>query len=232
MNCHGNARENHADVKPAWRATIFGTPPTRRSRPLDTAPPWLSKPRQLAALPVALALASACAAAPPATPARIVGISDPPPEVAHGPPLTLSFERADGQTRDVTTLRGRAVLIVAARMDDLRSQAYVHSVERIARAHPDDLSVFVMLGDDYPHNQMAVLATSYARVMELQRSEVVLADAATRAGETQLGAIDRVPTTFLVNRAGVVSRRVEGLLTPSQLFDLVRPALPPGRETP
>jgi len=147
-------------------------------------------------------------------------------------PIALTLERADGRAVELGAYRGRAVLVVAFLMDDLSSQAMLRHTERLARAYPDDLAVVAISGDRHAHAQHRELLGVFARVLELSRTEVVLADDAVRDGVSPLGPIERTPTTFLVNRAGVITRRLEGYLGPAELDALVAPALPRGGAAP
>ena len=69
---------------------------------------------------------------------------------------------------------------------------------------------------------------TFARVLELEATKVVIADDHVREGTSALGAIEHVPTTILINRAGIVARTVVGLIDQRGIEELVRPALPPG----
>ena len=147
--------------------------------------------------------------------------------VAGAAPIALTLERADGETVDIATYRGRAVLIIAFQMDDVNSQATIEHADQVARAHPDDVAVIAITGDRHPRARHRDLARVFASVSGLQRTDVVLADDPVRDGASALGAITHVPTTFLVNRAGAIARRIEGYLTLPQFEALVGPALPP-----
>lgn len=141
--------------------------------------------------------------------------------------VDMTLQRADGRAVDLASERGRAVLVVAFLMDDLRSQAMLRDAERVARAHPDDLRVLALSGDRHPSGRHRELLSVYAEVLELRTSIAVLADDAIRDGATALGLIERVPVVYLINRAGVLARRVDGPMTYPQLEALVAPALPP-----
>ena len=76
------------------------------------------------------------------------------------------------------------------------------------------------------------LVSVYADVLELRSATAVLADDAIRDGATAFGVIEHVPVTYLFNRAGVLARRVDGMLSQAQLEALVAPALPPRLAAP
>ena len=59
-----------------------------------------------------------------------------------------------------------------------------------------------------------------------KRVVLTLASPAVRAGATGLGAIERVPMVFLLNRAGAVTQRLVGYQTYATLAELVAPTLP------
>jgi peroxiredoxin len=138
----------------------------------------------------------------------------------------MVLERANGEPLELASFRGRAVLLVAFTMDDMNSQATLRHVEELVQAHPEDLAAVAISGDRHPHWQHRQLLRVFAGVLELSRTEVVLADDALRDGATPLGAIEHVPTVFLVNRAGVIARRLEGYQGRAELEALVTPALP------
>jgi hypothetical protein len=58
---------------------------------------------------------------------------------------------------------------------------------------------------------------------------LALASDELRAGETALGRIEHVPTLFFLNRAGVIVRRLEAVLSDAQVEALIAPAIPPGQ---
>lgn len=143
-------------------------------------------------------------------------------------PIVLTLERSDGHRVDLANYRGLAVLLVAFTMDHLPSQALLRHLETLARAHPDDLRVVAISGDRHPRERHRELLQIFGSVLGLERTELVLADDALRNGASPLGVIERVPTIFLVNRAGAIARRVEGYLDLPALRTLIAPALPRG----
>jgi hypothetical protein len=143
-------------------------------------------------------------------------------------PISLSLESLSGEPLELASLRGRAVLVIAFNHDDLRSQATLRDAERVARAHPETLTVVALCGNPGSFRTLRLLLETFARVLELEATKVVMADDRVREGTSPLGAIEHVPTTILINRAGVVSRTVVGLIDQRAIEELVRPALPPG----
>ncbi len=49
-----------------------------------------------------------------------------------------------------------------------------------------------------------------------------------RGGASPLGEIDRVPMLFFLNRAGAIVRRIDTVLSESQVEALIAPAIPAG----
>lgn len=169
------------------------------------------------------ALASSCAtSAGTATGAR-VGQSQ-----ASARPIELQLETMAGEPIELAALRGRAVLVIAFNHDDLRSHATLREAERVARAHPDSLAVIALCGNPGSFRTLRTLLEAFSRVLELERTVVVVATDSVREGTSPLGPLPHVPTTILINRAGIVSRTVVGLLDQREIEALVRPALPPG----
>jgi hypothetical protein len=148
----------------------------------------------------------------------------PPPYSA----ISLVLPTADGTFLDLADARGRALLVLCVLMDDLPSQAMLRELELLAREHPEDLRVVALVGDRHPPRLLRDLAQTFAQVVGLEHVSVALATDEVRAGLSPLGAIDHVPSLYLVNRAGVLSRRVNGVLTLGALRALVAPALPGG----
>jgi hypothetical protein len=176
--------------------------------------------------PLAIALTS-CAGSSSnqsgtATQNEVIGVTP-----AQQMPLALALDGLDGRPVDIATFRGRAVLLIAFFMDDLPSQGILRHAERLARELGDDVAVVAVSGDRQPYRTHRDMAQIFARVNELQRTQILLADDAVRDGTSPLGEIEAVPTTFLVNRAGIVARRVQGYQDYSALRALVAPALPP-----
>jgi hypothetical protein len=143
-------------------------------------------------------------------------------------PISLALDTVAGEPLELASLRGRAVLVVAFNHDDLRSQATLREAERVARAHRESLVVVAMCGNPGSHRTLRTLLEAFTQVLELRQTTVVVASDAVREGTSPLGPIEHVPTTILINRAGVVSRTVVGLLDQQAIEALVRPALPPG----
>ncbi len=169
------------------------------------------------------ALASSCASSRGTSSGAVVGQSQPSPR-----PIELALETTTGDTLELATLRGRAVLVVAFNHDDLRSHATLREAERVARAHPDSLAVVAICGNPGSFRTLRTLLEAFAHVLELERTVVVVASDAVREGTSPLGPVPNVPTTILINRAGIVSRTVIGLLSQREIEAIVRPALPPG----
>lgn len=139
------------------------------------------------------------------------------------------MESLTGEPIDLASLRGRAVLVIAFNHDDLRSQATLRDAERVARAHPDSLTVIALCGNPGSFRTLRTLLEAFARVLELEVTKIAIADDHVREGTSPLGAIEHVPTTILINRAGIVSRTVVGLVDQQGMEALVRPALPAGQ---
>ncbi len=182
--------------------------------------------RRSSALAALLALCAGCARTVRVTPvsAPVEDLTPPPQE-----PVRLVLETAAGQHVDLADHRGLAVLVLAFTTDNLASQAMVRNVERVARRHPDALAAVAIAGDTGSRATLRTVLDAYRDVAALERTTLCLASDDVRAGESALGPIERVPTLFFINRAGVIVRRIEAVLSEQQLEALVAPALPPGR---
>ncbi len=174
---------------------------------------------------LALVLAlTACATQATQRSSAVIGAAGAPSPT----PLSLSLDTLTGEPIELASMRGRAVLVIAFDHDDLRSHATLRDAERVARAHPDSLTVLAMCGNPGSYRTLRTLLEAFARALDLERTTVVLASDQVREGTSPLGPIEHVPTSILVNRAGIVSRTVVGLLDERAIEQLVRPALPPG----
>lgn len=179
---------------------------------------WAPRARSSA---LALALAAGCASAPP-TPFTSPRRGD------RGAPVELALDCVDGRL-SLASLRGAAVLVVAFTTDNLASQALLRNVERVAAAHPDALVAVGLAGDRMAMRELSVVLGTYRDIAGLPHLRMCGADDSIRLGESDLGRIDRVPTLFLLNRAGAVARREEAVPTREAIEAMVAPALPPGR---
>lgn len=171
---------------------------------------------------------SACAhrRVPPPGEATPVAVRPSQPPVGLTP-IDLALEAPlEGRTLDLSEYRGRGVLVAAISVEDLHSQALVRHMERLGRAHPDDLAVVAVVGDQSDPASLRTLLDAYRSVLGLERVVLTLASPAVRAGATGLGAIERVPMVFLLNRAGAVTQRLVGYQTYAALAELVAPTLP------
>ncbi len=148
----------------------------------------------------------------------------PPPDQT---PIRLVLATVQGTHVDVADHRGIAVLVIAFTTSEIASQALLRNVEAVARAHPEDLAVIAVAGDTFPPRDEVSLLHAYADVLGLRAVTLCLATDAMRDGNSPLGDIRRVPTTFLVNRLGVIAHSVEGYLSVPQIEGLIAPALPP-----
>jgi hypothetical protein len=99
-------------------------------------------------------------------------------------------------------------------------------VERVAHELGDDLVVLAISGGREPYRIHRDMLQIFARVHELQHVQLLLADDAVRDGTSPLGSIDATHTIFLVNRMGVISRRMTGYMDYPQLRELIAPAVP------
>lgn len=171
---------------------------------------------------LALGLCLGCASAPPPSPFTAPARGD------RAAPIDLGLACLGGRVQ-LSSLRGQAVLIVAITTENLASQALLRNVDRVAAAHPEGVVALAFAGDRMPERELTTVLETYRDVAGLQRVRLCGADDSIRRGESDLGAIERVPTLYFLNRAGAVARRVEGVPTVAELDAMVAPALPPGR---
>ncbi|MBL8602103.1 MAG: hypothetical protein JNK72_09270 [Myxococcales bacterium] len=141
-------------------------------------------------------------------------------------PVDLRFDTPlSDREVSLQALRGRGVVVAAISVDDVHSQALVRHLERLAREHPDELAVIALVGDQSDPSSLRTLLETYQSVLHLERTTLALASTEMRAGATALGQIERVPTTYLFNRAGALVQRVVGYQSYPMLAELVAPTL-------
>jgi len=168
-------------------------------------------------------LALGCASSRPAREGAS-GVLSPPPQE----PVRLVLPTVSGHFIDLADHRGKAVLVLAFTTDSIPSQAMIRTLERVARRHPESLAVVAIAGDRGSPSTLRVVLDTYRDVTGLERVTLALASDEVRAGTSPLGEIERVPTLFFLNRAGVVVRRIEAVLSEGQIEALIAPAIPAG----
>ncbi len=188
-----------------------------------TASPARPTRTELAALVALLALG--CATSRAAGGAEAPAEFSPPPRQE---PVRLVLATAAGQHIDLADHRGKAVLVLAFTTDSIPSQAMVRTLERVARRHPESLAVVAIAGDQNPPATLRVVLDAYRDVAGLERVTLALASDEVRSGASPLGEIDRVPMLFFLNRAGAIVRRIDTVLSESQVEALIAPAIPAG----
>lgn len=144
-------------------------------------------------------------------------------------PVSLVLQTWSGEHIDVADHRGEAVLVFAFTTDNLACQAMIRNLERVARRHPQSLAVIAVAGDTGDALTLRTALDAYRTVTGLERVIVTVASDEVRNGASALGLVEHVPTLFFLNRAGIISRRLEALLSEPQIETLIAPALPPGR---
>lgn len=186
---------------------------------MKTIASWARAARSSA---LALGLCLGCASAPSPSPFTAPVRGD------RAAPIDVGLACLDGRVT-LASLRGQAVLLVAMSTENLASQALLRNVDRVAAAHPEGVVALAVAGDRMPERELATVLETYRDIAGLRRVRLCGADDAIRNGESDLGAIERVPTLYFLNRAGAVVRRVEDVVTVADLEAMVAPALPPGR---
>jgi hypothetical protein len=139
-----------------------------------------------------------------------------PSEVVRGgAPITLVLPAADGGEVDFIRFRGRLVVVHVFATWSLSAQADVEQLDAV-----------------YAGNQVAVVGLAVdpmpaTVVPPWQRGSgahypIALADEPTRTGASPFGPIDKVPTTFVLDRAGAIVRRHVGPLAQGTLTGWLR----------
>lgn len=157
-----------------------------------------------AAALIAIALAAgACHGGRPATP--------------RSPPIALALPALDGGELQLTELRGQVVVVHVFTTWSVAAQLDVDQMMAADDA-PDVVVVGVALDPDGRPLVAPWRAAGEVRYL------VVLADDDVRAGKSALGPLPEVPTTFVLDRLGRITARVERQLRPGELAKLVASA--------
>lgn len=167
--------------------------------------------------------AVACASAPPR---EYESVSAMRGDMSLPMPVDLDLPSPFGDAVNPRDLRGRVVLLAFVNTDDINCQALARPLETLAARYDDDLAVVLVAGDASEGLAARTLLEAWRDVTGLRHARYALATDAVRAGESPVGAIAHVPTLVLLNRAGAITRRVEGFQSVSQLEALVAPAHP------
>ncbi len=179
--------------------------------------------RKSSAQALALCLSLGCTSARVAAPEPSSSFAPPTQE-----PVRLVLATPWGDHLDLADHRGKAVLVLAFDTDHLASQAMIRNLERVAQRHPETLAVIAIAGDTGDAQTLRTVLEAYRTVTGLERVTVALASDEVRNGTSPLGLIEHVPTLYFINRAGVIVRRLEALLSEQQIETLIAPAIPAG----
>lgn len=158
-----------------------------------------------------IALATGCGSEP-AEPARA-----PTPR---GRAIQFVYGTTEGHELSSATTRGRATAIVFVTTYDLASQVQAKQLERILHSHTPRINVGAIVLETAEY---ALLADAFRSSLSLSYP-VAMADAATLAGHSPFGSIDRVPTTIVLDRSGREVWRKAGLAEAGELEDALASA--------
>lgn len=137
-------------------------------------------------------------------------------EVVHGGALvTLTLPSADGGEVDFSRLRGRLVVVHVFATWSLAAQADVEQLDDVFAGNA--VAVVGVAVDLMP----ATVVPPWQRGSGA-RYPIALADDAVRGGGSVLGAVDRVPMTIILDRAGAIVRRHVGPLAAGELAKWLR----------
>jgi peroxiredoxin len=134
-----------------------------------------------------------------------------------GPPLTMVLPALDGGELELTSLRGKLVVLHVFTTWSLAAQAELESLATVDAA--DDVVVIGIALDLEGHALVAPWRNG-AGVRYL----ITLGDDAVREGKSPLGKILSVPTTLVLDREGRVRERAERALAPGEIESLLAAA--------
>jgi hypothetical protein len=131
---------------------------------------------------------------------------------ARGAPVTLAFPGLGGQPIDLVALRGRVVVVHIFTVGSIAALADVDPLNAAVARYGERIAVIgvVLELDGWPFLR-AWRDESGARY------PIGLGDRAVATGQSELGRIAVVPTTFVLDAAGRIAARLDGQLRPGQL---------------
>jgi hypothetical protein len=135
-----------------------------------------------------------------------------------GPPVSMSITALDGGELDLSTYRGKAVVLHLFATWSLAAQADTASFD--ALVDRDDVVVIGIALD--PEGYLLVAPWRSASGV---RYQVALASAAVRDGTSPLGTIEVIPTTIVLDRSGRPVARVGRQLATGEMAALIERAL-------
>jgi hypothetical protein len=143
------------------------------------------------------------------------------PEPAHPRVVVgLRLPALDGGEVDLSTHRGKLVVLHLFTTWSVASQVDVDQLVAAYRHHPDRVEVIGIGLDPDGH----VLVAPWRDANHIPYL-VTLAPPALQRGESPLGRIVEVPTTVILNRDGSIYRRIDGPLGRGDLERLLTAAL-------
>lgn len=135
-------------------------------------------------------------------------------------PVDLTLARADGSLLTLSGARGKPLLLFLFATYDGNSQLALTHLEVLLRREPRIAALGIALQPDareFLEPYRAALSVTFPLTYDPE--DVVLAD------KSALGAIDAVPAFVSIDAHGVLQAIRYGVLTPSELQDLVAPTL-------
>ena len=138
------------------------------------------------------------------------GLAHPQASALSGRPATVTIELLDGSSLDLAAYRGRPVVVnfwASWCADCHREQG---ALEAASRSHPEVAFVGILYGDT------PAAARSYESATHAYGYPLGYSDGAARA----FGA-EAVPTTFFLDRSGLVMGEVAGPVSAARLTQLL-----------
>jgi len=129
---------------------------------------------------------------------------------AAGPPVALVLPAVDGGEIDVAAYRGHVVVV---HVFTTWSLAATGDVPQLRDADAREDTIVIGIATD-PEGSTVVVP--WRKALGVQYL-IALADAPFRAGDSALGRVAEVPITFVLDRRGVVARRIDRQLVDGEL---------------
>ncbi|MFO0723623.1 MAG: TlpA disulfide reductase family protein [Myxococcota bacterium] len=139
------------------------------------------------------------------------------PDIPEGPPVALKLRRIDGNTLNIGALRGKVVVITVLTSFARDALAELPRLEALRKHHGPELEVIAILLEEHPDVIRAFAVTFPVRFV------VAVPDDLTGfvGSRGPLGPILTLPTSVVLDQAGIIRARSEGQWPPEFLEPLV-----------
>jgi len=130
--------------------------------------------------------------------------------------IRMTLPAVDGGEIDLARYRGRVVVLHLFDTDTGAAALDAEQLSSVARRRPEQATVIGICLD----REGYAMAAAWRRALGV-RYLIALGDDEVREGRSPLGRVRIVPSTFVLDRAGALARRIERPLQPGELDAVV-----------